>query len=144
MPNTGAHTRWDIKYHLVWIPKYRVRALRGVVRSEYLKWILKKLAAEYEFAIVEMEVMPDHVHLFIEAPPRHSPSKLMNVIKSITAREMFSKFPDLRKEVWSGRFWATGYYVGTVGDKVTEEAVRRYIRDQKKHLPEVDDGATEE
>jgi len=144
VPHSGAHTRWDIKYHLVWIPKYRRRVLGSLPKAEYLKWILRRLAAEYSFAIVELEVMPDHVHMFVEAPPRWAPARLMNIIKSITAREMFRKFEDLREQMWAGALWADGYYVGTVGDKVTTEAVRRYIRDQRKELPELDDGRAPE
>ena len=130
MSKSGSSTRYDIRYHFVWIPKYRKRLLTPV-RQEYLKYLLRRLAAEFDFAIVEMEVMVDHVHLFVEAPPRLSPAKLMNVIKSITAREMFEKFSELRKILWAGELWGDGYYVGTVGDKVTAEAVRRYIRGQR-------------
>ena len=83
-------------------------------------------------AIVEMEVMEDHVHLFVEAPPRLSPAQMMNVIKSITAREMFAKFPEMKRTLWAGELWADGYYVATVGDKVTAEAVRRYIKGQRQ------------
>jgi putative transposase len=111
---------------------------------EYLKWLLKRLGAEYSYSIVELEVMPDHVHLFVEAPPRYSPAGLMNVIKSVTAREMFKKFSDVREQMWGGELWAEGYYVGTVGDKVTTEAVRRYIRNQTKGLPKLDDGPAHE
>ena len=118
----------------------------SAVKSAFLKWVLRRLAIEYSFAIVELEVMPDHVHLFIEAPARYSPAKLMNAIKSITAREMFMRFPELREKLWAGELWADGYYVGTVGDAVTTEAVRRYIRNQKNELHELDDshGPSEE
>jgi len=120
--------------------------LGSAVKSAFLKWVLRRLAIEYSFAIVELEVMPDHVHLFIEAPARYSPAKLMNAIKSITAREMFMRFPELREKLWAGELWADGYYVGTVGDAVTTEAVRRYIRNQKNELHELDDshGPSEE
>lgn len=144
MSNSAAHTRWDIKYHLVWVPKYRRRILRSPSKAEYVKWILRRLAAEYRFAIVELEVMPDHIHMFIEAPPRYSPARLMNIIKSITAREMFKKFEDLRELMWAGELWADGYYVGTVGDKVTTEAVRQYIRKQRNEAQELDDGTAPE
>ena len=130
--NSGASTRYDIKYHFVWIPKYRKRLLTAV-RQAYLKYLLERIAAEWAMAIVELEVMEDHVHLFLEAPPRLSPARIMNVIKSVTAREMFAKFPEMRRTLWAGRLWAEGYYVASVGDKVTTEAVRRYIRGQRQH-----------
>ena len=129
---SGSSTRYDIRYHFVWIPKYRKRLLTPV-RQAYLKYLLKRVAVEWEMAIVEMEVMEDHVHLFVEAPPRLSPAQIMDTIKSITAREMFEKFPEMRRTLWAGHLWAEGYYVATVGDKVTAEAVRRYIRNQRQH-----------
>ena len=129
---SGSSTRYDIKYHFVWVPKYRKRLLTGV-RQAYMKYLLKRVAVEWEMAIVEMEVMEDHVHLFVEAPPRLSPAQIMNVVKSVTAREMFGKFPEIRRVLWAGELWADGYYVATVGDKVTAEAVRRYIRGQRQH-----------
>ena len=137
---SGSSTRFDIKYHFVWIPKYRKRLLTSV-RQAYLRYLLERVAAEWDLAIVEMEVMEDHVHLFVEAPPRYSPAKIMNVIKSVTAREMFEKFPEMRRTLWAGHLWADGYYVAIVGDKVTTEAVRRYITGQRKHNPSLHDGA---
>ena len=93
-------------------------------------YLLERLAREYDLEVVEVEVMPDHVHFFVSAPPRYSPAKLMQSIKSITARELFRKFPELRRKLWAGEFWGPGYYVGTVGDQVTTDMVKRYIRQQ--------------
>ncbi len=137
---SGAHTRYDLKYHIVFVPKYRRRVLGGPRRVAYLKWLLGRIAQEYDCTIVELAIRPDHVHLFIEAPPRYSPAQLVDALKSITAKEMFKKFPEIREQLWAGEFWAHGYFVGTVGDKVTTEAVRRYIKDQVRRLPELDDG----
>ena len=132
MPRSGSHTRTDLKYHLVWVPKYRKRLLTSP-RREYLKYLLKRIAAEWDLAIVEVEVLEDHVHLFLEAPSRLSPAQIMNTLKGISSREMFIKFPELKKALWGGHLWADGYYAATVGDKVTAEAVRRYIRSQTQH-----------
>ena len=132
MARSGSSTRYDIRYHFVWIPKYRKRLLTRV-RQAYLRYLLRRVASEWDLVIVEMEVMEDHVHWFVEAPPRHSPAHIMEVVKSISAREMFAKFPELRRVLWRGELWADGYYVATVGDKVTAEAVRRYIRGQRSH-----------
>ena len=139
MSRSGSHTRTDLKYHLVWVPKYRKRLLTSP-RREYLKYLLERIAAEWGLAIVEVEVMEDHVHLFLEAPPRLSPAEIMNVIKGITSREMFIKFPELKGTLWGGHLWAEGYYAATVGDKVTAEVVRRYIREQTQHELPFHDG----
>ena len=127
--NRSPHAVYNIQYHFVWRPKYR-KSLLVRARRSYLLYLLKRLAREYDLEVVEVEVMPDHVHLFVSGPPRYSPAGLMRIIKSITAREMFSKFPELRQELWAGEFWGPGYYVGTAGDQVTTEMIKRYIRHQ--------------
>ena len=123
------HAVYDLKYHLVWIPKYRKQILDKEV-SEYLKAIFNKIAKEYEFRIDTMEVMEDHVHIFVEAPPKYSPAGVVQIMKSISAREAFSKFPDLRKQLWAGEMWNDGYFVRSVGDKVTADIIRKYIEYQ--------------
>jgi len=123
------HAVYDLKYHLVWIPKYRKNILSKEV-SEYLKVIFNKIAEEYEFRIDTMEVMEDHVHIFVEVPPRYSPARVVQIMKSISAREAFSKFPDLRKQLWAGELWNDGYFVRSVGDKVTADIIRKYIEYQ--------------
>ncbi len=123
------HAVYDLKYHLVWIPKYRKHIL-GREISEYLKEVFKRIAEEYEFRIDIMEVVEDHVHIFLEAPPRYSPAEVVQVMKSISGREVFKKFPKLRKQLWSGELWNDGYFVRSVGDKVTADIIRRYIECQ--------------
>jgi len=126
----SSHAVYDLKYHLVWIPKYRAHILGGGV-TEYLKEVFQKIAEEYEFWIDTMEVMEDHVHVFIGAPPRYAPSDLVQILKSISARELFKKYPRMRKEMWSGKIWSDGYFVRSVGDAVTADIIRRYIEYQR-------------
>ena len=123
------HAVYDLKYHLVWIPKYRKQILDKEI-SDYIKAIFNMIAERYEFRIDTMEVMEDHVHVFIEVPPRYSPARVVQVMKSISAREVFRKFPDLRKQLWAGELWNDGYFVRSVGDKVTADIIRRYIEYQ--------------
>ena len=123
------HAVYDLKYHLVWIPKYRKDILDKEV-SEYLKVIFSKIAEEYEFKVDTMEVMEDHVHIFVEVPPRYSPARVIQIMKSISAREVFRQFPDLRKQLWAGELWNDGYFVRSVGDKVTADIIRKYIEYQ--------------
>ena len=82
------HAVYDLKYHLVWIPKYRKDILNRDV-SGYLKEVFKQIAEEYGFAIDTMEVVEDHVHIFIEAPPRYSPAEVVQIMKSISGQEVF-------------------------------------------------------
>ena len=123
------HAVYDVKYHLVWIPKYRKDVLRGEV-GEYLKEVFQRIAEEYELVIDTMEVMEDHVHIFVEVPPRYSPARVVQIMKSISAREVFKEFPEIRKQLWAGELWNDGYFVRSVGDKVTADIIRKYIKYQ--------------
>ena len=123
------HAVYDLKYHLVWIPKYRKHILDKEI-SDYIKDMFEKIAEEYEFRIDTMEVMEDHVHVFVEVPPRYSPARVVQVMKSISAREVFKKYPDLREQLWAGELWNDGYFVRSVGDKVTADVIRKYIEYQ--------------
>ena len=123
------HAVYDLKYHLVWIPKYRKHILSREV-SGYLKEVFQQIAEEYEFRIDTMEVLEDHVHIFVEVPPRYSPAQIVRILKSVSAREVFKKFPKLRKQLWAGEFWSEGYFVRSVGDKVTTDIIREYIEYQ--------------
>ena len=123
------HAVFDLKYHLVWIPKYRKHILAGEV-AQYTKEVLQRIADEYGFWVDTMEVMEDHVHVFLEAPPRYSPAWIVQVMKSISAREVFQHFPQLRKQLWAGELWSDGYFVRSVGDQVTADVIRRYIEYQ--------------
>ena len=123
------HAVYDIKYHLVWIPKYRKGVLSGEV-GEYLKEVFQRIAEEYELVIDTMEVMEDHVHIFVEVPPRYSPARVVQIMKSISAREVFKEYPEIRKQLWAGELWNDGYFVRSVGDKVTADIIRKYIKYQ--------------
>ncbi len=123
------HAVYDLKYHLVWVPKYRKHVLGGEV-SVYLKEVFKRISEEYGFEIDTMEVVEDHVHLFLEAPPKYSPAQLVQMLKSISAKEVFKKFPEFRKQLWAGEIWNDGYFVRSVGDEVTAAIIRKYIEYQ--------------
>lgn len=128
------HAVFDLKYHVVWIPKYRKHILVGEV-ARYTKEVLERIAEEYGFWIDTMEVMEDHVHVFLEAPPRYSPAQGVQIMKSITGREVFHRFPRLRKQLWAGELLGDGYFVRSVGDQDTAEVIRRYIEYQaEEHL----------
>jgi putative transposase len=123
------HAVYDIKYHFVWIPKYRKEILTKEVEIE-LKKTLEEIACQYGFEIDTMGIMPEHVHVFLSAPPKYSPAKVVNLLKGISSRKAFKQFRWLRKHLWAGELWSDGYFVRTVGDKVTAEVIRRYIRYQ--------------
>lgn len=126
-----SHAVYDLKYHMVWVPKYRKMILKGDL-AKRIKEVFAEVAERYEFEIDTMEVKDDHVHLFLSAPPRYSPARVVQIIKSISAKMAFKQFPEVKKQLWGGEFWGDGYFVRSVGDKVTSEVIRRYIKYQQQ------------
>jgi len=123
------HAVYDLKYHIVWTPKYRKQILKGDV-AEFIEGTLRREAEAYEWELDEMAVQSDHVHMFMQVAPRYAPAQVVQIMKSITAREVFEQFPQLRKQLWAGKFWGAGYFVRSVGAEVTAAVIRNYIRYQ--------------
>jgi putative transposase len=123
----GAHTLWECKYHLVWCPKYRKDIFSDKSLREYTWELFGEIAKEYELGIEAMEIAEDHVHMMAAIPPKYSVAEIMNVIKSISAREIFKKFTGIKKRLWAGELWKDGYFVRSVGSDVTGEMVKKYI-----------------
>ena len=123
--NSGAV--FSLKYHLVWCPKYRRPVLEGAIEKR-LREVLADVRAEHEWTIHALEVMPDHVHLFIESDPIYSVAEIVNRLKGASSRILRSEFPALRSRLPT--LWSRSYYAGTVG-AVSDAVVRRYIESQK-------------
>jgi putative transposase len=120
---------YNINYHIIWCPKYRRSLLVDEVEL-FLNNCLRTIAETKNWEILEMEVMPDHIHLFISAPPFQAPTDIVKVLKGVTARRLFMEFPKLKKKLWKGSLWSPSYYVGTAGT-VSAETIKRYIENQK-------------
>ena len=127
-----AHCVYTINYHLVWIPRYRKQVLARVV-AERRRALFREIARQYGFEILASEVMPDHGHLFVSAPPKNSPSPIVRVFKGSTSRRLKQEFPQIRRAYWGehATLWAEGYDVGTAGH-VSAETIRRYIEESQK------------
>jgi len=121
---------YDINYHLVWCPKYRKPILKETRVKEFLEDQIYTIAATKECEILALEVMPDHIHLFISTTPFEAPTSLVKVFKGVTALRLFKKFPELRDKYWKGKLWSPSYYVGTAG-RVSAETIKGYIEEQK-------------
>jgi putative transposase len=126
-----SHAVYDTKYHLVWAPKYRKWILRGAIQ-ERVKEVFQEVAEHHGFIIDTLEVAPDHVHIFLSFPPRYSISKVVGMLKSISASVIFKEHPGVKKQLWGGEFWEDGYFARTVGDKVTAEVIRKYIQHHRE------------
>ncbi len=107
-------------------------ALRGNL-GNYVVHVIKEIAERYDFEVVELAVMPDHVHLFVSAAPHISPAHLIQMLKSITAREVFKRFPGLKRVLWGGALWERGYFVMSSGTGTTDEMIRQYIKEQRPY-----------
>ncbi len=94
--------------------------------------IFQQIAVAYGMEIDTLEVMEDHVHIFLSAPPRYAPARIVQILKRLSARRLFAEFPRLRRKLWGGKLWEDGYFVRSVGDEVTADVIRRYIRYQKQ------------
>jgi putative transposase len=123
----NAGSIFSLKYHLVWCPKYRRKVLVGSV-VEDLRSLLYQKAEELDVKIEAIEIMPDHVHLFVESDPTEAPQHLANQFKGFTSRVLRQKYPHLRSRLPS--LWSRSYYVGSIGC-VSEETVKWYIEMQK-------------
>ena len=110
--------------------KYREVLLNSEVES-CIKETLKGISERYEIIIDEVGFDQNHIHIFCGAAPEAAPLRVISIIKSITARKIFEKFPKLKKEeLWGGEFWSAGKYIGTVGEATSEKTIRNYIRNQ--------------
>jgi putative transposase len=124
-----AHTRWECKYHVVWIPKYRRKKLFGEIRRE-LGVVLRNLAQHKESEILEGRMLLDHVHMLIAIPPKYAVSQVVGYLKGKSAIHIARTFGGRQKNFSGEHFWARGYYVSTVG--IDEEVIRRYIQQQEE------------
>jgi putative transposase len=123
-------TVYNIGYHIVWSVKYRCPVIKGPIEKA-LKQILFIIADEKGFIIKELEVMQDHVHVFVSAKPKISPSYIYKMLKGISSRRLFMEYPEIRNKLWDGHLWNPSTYVETIGH-ISEEAVKKYIQDQKR------------
>ncbi|SFN25407.1 IS200/IS605 family transposase [Nitrosomonas communis] len=124
-----AHTTWDCKYHIVFIPKRRKKVIFGMIRK-HLGKVFHELAAQKNCQIVEGHLMPDHVHMCISIPPKYSVSYVVGYIKGKSAISIARRFTGKSRNFTGENFWARGYFVSMVG--LDEEMVREYIQHQEK------------
>jgi putative transposase len=124
-----SHTKWECKYHIVWIPKYRKKSLFAGLRSE-LGVVLRSLVGQKESEILEGHLHIDHVHILISVPPKLSVSSVVGFIKGKSAIFIARNFMGRRRNFVGESFWARGFYVSTVG--LDEEVIRGYIKRQEK------------
>jgi len=126
-----SHNVTVLLYHLVFPAKYR-RVIFDDVVDEVLKEVCLELAARYEMKFLEIGTDKDHVHFLVQSVPTYSVTKVVTILKSWTAREIFRRCPHVKKKLWGGEFWSDGYFASTVGKHGDEEMIGRYVKNQGK------------
>ena len=129
-------------YHFVWLPKYRHKVFEEPYRS-VLKNIIRKIGYDYDIDIVELEVPLDHIHMVVRGEPKTSPSDVMQIVKSISAREFFRLHPEIKRQYfWGGKLWTQSYFVETIGN-ASEEVIRKYVQGQLKVMDKGEESSSQ-
>ncbi len=125
--NSLAHTKWNCKYHIVFAPKYRRQVIYGQLRADIGK-ILRELCDRKGVTIIEAEACPDHIHMFVEIPPKYSVAEIMGYLKGKSSLMIFDRHANLKYKYGNRNFWCRGYFVDTVGKN--EKRIAEYVRNQ--------------
>ncbi len=134
----NSHHVFRIMYHFVWIPKYRHKVFTEPYRSS-MKKIIYKIGYDYNINIVELEIPVDHIHMVVRSEPKVCPSKVMQIIKSLSARNFFKLYPDVKeKHFWGGKLWTQSFFVETIGN-ANEEVIRKYVQNQLKKMDQAEE-----
>lgn len=126
------HSVYKIRYHIVLCVKYRKMLLQKELRKAITE-IFKEISERFDIYYNEVGFESEHVHIMCGASPKYAPSYIIMITKSKTATQLFKRFLKLKKELWGGNFWSAGKYIGTVGDGLNEELIKKYIKNQEQN-----------
>ena len=130
------HNKTLLLYHLVLPAKYRRKVFKKEV-IETLKEICFGLKDRYEIRFLEIGAEEDHLHFMVQGVPSMSVKEIVNIVKSITAKKIFQKHPEIKRFLWGGNLWTSGYYANTVGQYGNEEVIRKYVKNQGKEYKQI-------
>ncbi|KPJ60455.1 MAG: hypothetical protein AMJ46_06890 [Latescibacteria bacterium DG_63] len=128
----SSHARYEIWYHFAWGTKYRKKVFKEKGTREEVKQLFREIAGHYDLEIKEMEVLSDHVHCLVSAPPRIAPARIVQILKSVSTKKLFERFTWLQGYYWGGEVWIGGYFMRTVGTGITKERIAEYIEEQSE------------
>ena len=131
-----SHNLTVLLCHLVFPAKYRRAVFDGAVDKE-LKVVCLEIETQYQIKFLEIEKDDDHVHFLVQSVPTYSVTKLVTMIKSLTAREIFKHCPHVKKQLWGGEFWTDGYFASTVGKHVDEQMIANYVKNRGKEYKKI-------
>lgn len=129
-----SHARYELWYHLAWSTKYRKHIWTDDAKREAVKQLFRKIAAHYDMEIGTIELLTDHIHFTVTAPPRIAPSRIAQILKSVSTKALFNHYPELRRDYWGGELWIQGYFVRSIGPGLTKEQIDKYILEQSEEI----------
>lgn len=127
----GAHTIFDLRYHVVWCTKYRYKVLTGDVAIR-ARDMIREICRTYEMNIMSGKVGKDHVHMYVAIPPYISLSKAVQYIKGKSSRKLQMEYPELKRRYWGQHLWSRGYFAASVGE-ISDDLIQKYIESQDDH-----------
>lgn len=129
-----SHARYELWYHVAFSTKYRKRIFTDRNTKQEVENIFREIALQYDMEIDKIQVMSDHVHMSVSAPPRIAPSRAVQILKSVSTRLLFKQYKFLKKFYWGGEVWVQGYFIRSVGQGLTKEQVNKYIEEQSEEI----------
>ena len=126
----ACHCTYRIRYHMVFVLKYRKKLLLEKIPVDYIKELLLAIGERYWFQFDAIGMEEDHLHIVVGAAPRYAPSNVMQILKSITARMIFKRFREIKSVLWGGEFWSDGGHIDTVSDHGGLERIKKYVEEQ--------------
>ena len=130
--NRTYHNVFDTHYHIVFPVKYRKALLTDEIPLAIVD-IAKEIGERYDMEFEKIGTDEDHIHILMSFPPKYGGSDVVRIFKSITAKQLFKRFPNLKKDLWGGELWIDGYYAATVGERGNWAVVEQYVKNQGKH-----------
>lgn len=124
---------YNLTYHLVFVTKYRQAIFNTNERRESMKAFIRNICQQRNVEIIQLEVMPEHVHLLISFPPKLAPANVVKAVKGIIARDWFKQYPDTKNQLWDGHLWSPSYFIASTGN-VSQEIIANYVKNQMKKL----------
>jgi len=127
-----SHARYELWYHLAFSTKYRKKVFNDEKSKRETKQLFREIALHYDMEVGEVEVLSDHAHLSLTAPPRIAPAEAVAILKSVSTKLLFKRYKWLKSMYWGGEVWSGGYFVRSVGSGLTREAIEKYIKEQSE------------
>lgn len=127
-----SHARYELWYHLAFSTKYRKKVFNDEKTKEEVALLFREIALHYDLEVGQIEVLSDHVHLTLTAPPRIAPAQAVAILKSLSTKLLFKRYKWLKSLYWGGEVWSGGYFVRSVGTSITKEVIEKYLLEQSE------------